>query len=96
MTLVGTVLLWVLRVAMWILVARAVISWIPLIAPRFRPTGVIAAIFRVIEAITDPPTRWMRRMIRPVALGVLSLDLSLMVWFVILLLIQRIVVMVFF
>ena len=95
MTLVGIILFWVLRVAMWVLVARAVISWVPLIFPTYRPRGVVAGVFKAISAVTDPPMHWMQRFIRPIRLGATSLDLSLMVWFVVLLLAQRIVVWVF-
>ena len=95
MTLVGIVLSWALSVAMWVLVARAIMSWVPLIFPAYRPRGIMAGIFTAIRAVTDPPMHWMQRFIRPVQLGAASLDLSLMVWFVVLLLAQRIVVWVF-
>ena len=95
MTLVGIILIWILRVAMWLLVARAIMSWIPLIFPTYRPRGVVGGVFTAICAVTDPPMHWMQRFIRPIRLGATSLDLSLMVWFVVLLLAQRIVMWVF-
>jgi len=94
--LIGWLLLWVLRVAMWLLIARAIMSWIPLLFPSFREVGLVAVVFGAIRKITDPPTRWMQRFIRPVGVGVISLDLSLMVWFVAVMLVQRMVVWVFF
>jgi len=95
MTLIGFVLSWILTVAMWLLVARALMSWIPLIVPSFNPRGVIGGVFTAIRAVTDPPMHWMQRFIHPIRLGAASLDLSLMVWFVVLLLAQRIVNWVF-
>jgi len=95
-TLVGSVLHWALSVCMWLLFARAIMSWVPLIFPSFRPRGVVAGVFKAIGAVTDPPSRWLQRFMGPIRVGVVSLDLSLMVWFVVLMLAQRMVDMVFF
>ena len=96
MTLIGLALLWLLRLAIWLLVARALVSWVPLLFPRFRPRGALAAVFSFIYKVTEPPLHWLRRYVRPLPLGGAALDLSFMVWFILLLVAQRMVVMIFF
>jgi len=95
MTIVGIVLGWAIWAALCLLMIRAVMSWLPLLVPAYRPRGVVLAAFDLVNRVTDPPLRWLRRYIRPVRLGAASLDLSFMVWFVILLLAQSIVSVIF-
>jgi len=89
--LVRTVLDWAFWVAMCLLVIRALLSWVPMIAPSFRPSGAVASAIDLVNRLTDPPIRWMRRFVPPIRLGLASLDLSLIVWFVVLWVAQRIV-----
>ena len=35
---------------LWVLIARMILSWIPLLAPGFRPRGALAAVFEAIRA----------------------------------------------
>jgi len=96
MIIVGRVLLIVLDVALWVLVARALISWVNILVPPSRLPWPVVWVFDLVTRITEPPLRWLRRWVRPVRLGAVSLDLSFMVWFVVLLIAQRIVAVVFF
>jgi YggT family protein len=45
----------------------------------WRPTGVVAMVAEIIYTITDPPLRAVRRIIPPIRLGTVSLDLSFLV-----------------
>jgi len=82
---------WVFWVALSLLMLRALLSWVPLIFPAFRPHGAIASAINLVDRVTDPPVRLVRRFVPPIRLGVASLDLSLIVLFVVLLVAQRIV-----
>lgn len=62
-----------------LLFARLVIEWITAYARSFRPHGLVAAGFEVVFTLTDPPVRALRRLIPPLRLGAVSLDLSLLV-----------------
>lgn len=69
-----------------ILFIRMVVDWI-LVLSRRAPSGVWGRIVSVLYDLTEPPLRWLRRYIRPIPLGAVSLDVAYMVlWFVILLL----------
>ena len=96
MRYIGQFLIVILDIAICLLLARAIISWIRLLFPRVNMPRIVLQLFDIIYKITEPPLRWLRRYIKPVGAGGVSLDLSFMVWFVVLLLAQRIVVVVFF
>ncbi|WP_316667880.1 YggT family protein [uncultured Propionibacterium sp.] len=75
----------------WVLIARMVLSWIPLLVPGFHPRGAVAAIFEAIYTVTDPPIGFVRRYIKPIRLGSIGLDIAFMVVFFVVLVIQRLV-----
>lgn len=67
---------------MLILFARMVLDWVSILAPRWYLRGVAATLIGVVYRVTEPPLRWLRRYIRPIPMGMMSLDVSFMVlWF---------------
>lgn len=72
-------LAWVLNVYMFVLIARLVIDWIQLLARDWRPRGVVLAVCEGIYTVTDPPLRALRKVIPPLRLGGVALDLSFIV-----------------
>ncbi|HEV2811264.1 MAG TPA: YggT family protein [Acidimicrobiales bacterium] len=54
-----------------ILFARILLSWFPI-----APDGVVASIFSVLYALTEPVLGPIRRALPPVAMGGMGLDLS--------------------
>jgi YggT family protein len=95
MGLIGYILMLALEIYFWLLLVRALISWIPLIVPNFTPRGPLLAIFEFIYTLTDPPLRFLGRFIPPLRLGNVSLDLGFMVLLVIILVLQRVVGIIF-
>jgi len=73
----------VIIVALWLffvlLIARLVIDYIQMFARSWRPTGVLLVAAEVIYTITDPPLKALRRLIPPLRLGSITLDLSFLV-----------------
>ncbi|MBE6477531.1 MAG: YggT family protein [Propionibacteriaceae bacterium] len=76
---------------LWVLIARMVISWIPLLVPDFRPRGAAAAVFEAIYTVTDPPIKFVRRYIKPIRIGTIGLDVAFMVVFLAVVMLQRMV-----
>ncbi|WP_291526974.1 YggT family protein [Bifidobacterium sp. UBA744] len=77
---------WVVDLAidayMLILFIRMCLDWASVLAPRWYPRGVVASLIGVVYNVTEPPLRWLRRYIKPLPLGMMSLDMSFMVlWF---------------
>jgi YggT family protein len=68
-----------LFVFLLLLLARFVFEYVMIFARRWRPTGLVAAGLEVVYATTDPPLKAIRRLIPPLRLGNLSVDLGFMV-----------------
>ncbi|WP_347347070.1 YggT family protein [Nigerium sp.] len=95
MTLIGTILSGLISLYLYVLVARAVLSIVPLFAPDWRPKGVVLVLAEAVYTVTDPPLRALGRVVKPVRLGTVSLDLGFILLWVLLLLAQRVVYAVF-
>ena len=78
MTLFWSVVALVLYLYFLLIVARVVIDVTRQFARAWRPVGVAAIGLEVVYSSTDPPVKLFRRLIPPVRLGPISLDLS--VW----------------
>jgi YggT family protein len=79
MATVGSIILFVLWVAIVLLLARFVLEWVQLLARSWRPAGPVAALCEAIYTVTDPPLRAVRGIIPPIRLGGAALDLSPMI-----------------
>jgi len=62
-----------------LLIARMIIGLIMVFARDFQPTGALVVIFEFVMSITDPPLKALRRVIPPLRLGSVTLDLSFLV-----------------
>ncbi|WP_040284566.1 YggT family protein [Tessaracoccus massiliensis] len=91
--MVAVVLWWLITLYVWVLLARVIVSWIPMFAPGWEPKGIVLVLVEFIYTLTDPPVRFLRRWIKPVQLGNASLDLSVLVLFIGLQLLGRLVLM---
>jgi YggT family protein len=69
----------VLLVFLILLFARFVVDWVMVLARNWRPQGLVAAGLEVVYATTDPPLKAVRRVIPPLNLGTIRLDLGFMV-----------------
>jgi YggT family protein len=69
----------VLLVFLVLLFARFVVDWVMVLARSWRPSGLVAAGLEVVYATTDPPLRAIRKVIPPLNLGSIRLDLAFMV-----------------
>lgn len=65
------------------LLARAVLDWVQFFARDWRPKGAALVAAEVVYSVTDPPLKALRRVIPPVRLGSVSLDVAYMVLFAI-------------
>jgi YggT family protein len=72
------------------LFARLSMDWIQSFARDFRPSGVSLVAFEVVYSLTDPPLRLLRRIVPPLRLGGISLDLGVLILLVLLSILQRV------
>ena len=62
-----------------LLISRLVLEWIQSYAREYRPSGLVLVLFEVVYTLTDPPVLALRRLIPPLRIGAVALDLSLMI-----------------
>ena len=78
MSLFWAVVALVLYLYFLLIVARVVVDVTRQFARTWRPAGVAAVGLELVYSSTDPPVKLFRRLIPPIRLGPVSLDLS--VW----------------
>ncbi len=79
MNLVIQLLIIVLWLYFILLIGRLVLDYVQMFARSWRPSGPVLVVAEVIYTATDPPLRALRRVIPPLRLGSISLDLSFLV-----------------
>lgn len=90
--LIGLVIYYAINVYVFILILRVVLDWVQLLARDWRPQGIILVFANLIYALTDPPVRFFGRLIPPLRIGGLALDMGFLVLFILLFLLQWFVV----
>lgn len=81
---------YVLYLYILVILARFVVEATRQFARSWRPAGVAAVGVELVYVATDPPVRALRRLIPPVRLGGISLDLSILILLLAILALQRV------
>jgi YggT family protein len=82
----------VLYLFLMILLARFVMGWVLQFGRRWQPGRGAAAALEAVWSVTDPPLRALRRVIPPLRIGTVSIDLAALVLLVILYVLMIVVV----
>jgi len=64
-----------------LLIGRLVFDWVQFFAREWRPKGAVLVLAEVVYTATDPPLRALRRVIPPLTLGQVRLDLGFIILF---------------
>lgn len=83
MSIVLSVLLVALQLFVFVLIARVVLEMVQSFSRTWRPSGFVLVLAEIVYTITDPPLKFLRKFIKPVRLGSIALDLSVLVLFLI-------------
>jgi len=75
------VLRWLVLAFLLLLIGRLVLDWIQVFARDWRPRGPVLVVAEVIYTATDPPLKLLRRLIPPLRLGSVQLDLAFFILF---------------
>jgi len=73
-------LLWIFQI---LLIARIVVVYVMMFARSWRPGRVLAVVLEVIFSVTDPPLKALAKVIPPLRVGGITLDLSFLVLFIV-------------
>lgn len=95
MYLVGQVLYGLLTAFIALLWIRFIVDWVQVFARSWSPRGVLLVLLEVVYSITDPPIKALRRVVPPLRLGQVALDLSFIIVLIAALLLRSVVLRVF-
>ncbi|KAB7785739.1 YggT family protein [Bifidobacterium cebidarum] len=93
--LIGRVLGGLINAYITVLIIRMVLDWVSILARNWYPRGLVAQLINIVYTITEPPLRWLRQYIRPLPLGAISLDMSFLVLYFGLVILESVVYMIF-
>lgn len=76
MNLIGSVILIAINIYTLVMWARLILDWAMVLVPTFRPKGPVLVIAELVYSLTDPPLKFVRRWVKPLRIGSISLDLA--------------------
>lgn len=79
MTALSQFLVTVLWLYFIVLIVRLVADWIQVFAREWQPRGAMLVVLEAVYTVTDPPLRAIRRVIPPLRIGSVALDLAFIV-----------------
>ncbi|OFI38326.1 hypothetical protein BIU82_18020 [Arthrobacter sp. SW1] len=65
------------------LIIRIVFDLVQMFARQWRPRGAALVAAHVVYSVTDPPIKRVRRLVPPLQLGGISLDLAFLIVFIV-------------
>lgn len=81
---------WIIRVYFYILWGRVIIDLIASLKRDWKPKGFVLALSIFLYKLTDPPVKFLRRFVKPVRIGQVSLDLSVLILFIVLIILMQV------
>ena len=90
--LIGLVIYYAISVYVFILILRVVLDWVQILARDWRPQGIILVLANLVYTLTDPPVRFFGRLIPPLRIGGIALDMGFLAFFILLFMVQRLVI----
>ena len=96
MNIAGQIIELVLGTFIALLFVRLIVDWIQIFARSWSPRGPVLVVLEGVYTATDPPVKALRRLIPPLRLGGMAIDLSFVALLVICWILLKINAVVFF
>jgi YggT family protein len=96
MAIIGWVVITALAIFQWVLICRAVLSWVQMFNPQWQPRGLLLVVAEATYTVTDPPLRGLRKLIKPLRIGGVHLDMAFLVLLILVIIAQRLATLLFF
>jgi YggT family protein len=77
--IVLVLLRWVVFLFFLALIIRLVFDWILVFSRDWKPRGIVLVAAEGVYSVTDPPLKALRRVLPPLRLGAVQLDLAFLV-----------------
>ncbi len=91
-SIIGQIIYLLLYFFFLALLGRFVMGWVLAFGRRWRPGRGAAASLELVWSVTDPPLKALRRVIHPLRVGTVTVDLSALVLLLILYVLMNVVV----
>ncbi len=79
----GEIIAKLLQLFLLCLFLRLILDYVRMAKPDWRPSGILLIAADFIYAVTDKPLGFVRRFVKPLRLGGISIDLSMLILFVV-------------
>jgi YggT family protein len=89
-SLLFSILYFVAFIYFLLLIARLVLDWVQVLSRDWTPRGVVLVLAEIVYTATDPPLRAVRRVLKPIRIGPVMLDLGFMVVFIAVIILMRV------
>jgi YggT family protein len=76
MSMLALIAYWALQIYFYALIGRLILDLMISLRPGFRPKSLLLPVSEIIFTVTDPPLKFLRRFIKPVRFGAISLDFA--------------------
>lgn len=73
---IGTVIRLAIRLYILVLWGRLIVDWVMVFKRDFRPRGGLAVFIELLYSLTDPPIKMFRKLLPPIRLGQVAIDLG--------------------
>ena len=65
------------------LIFRLIMEYVFMLARSYSPSGLVAVVLELAYSVTDPPLKALRKVLPPLRIGQISLDLGFIVLFIV-------------
>jgi YggT family protein len=79
----ASLLYFALLIFLILLIFRLVMEYVFMFARSYRPSGIVAVALELCYSVTDPPLKALRKVIPPLRVARVSIDLSFLVLFIV-------------
>jgi YggT family protein len=76
LSLIGQIIYAVLFTFIVLLFVRLIVDWIQMFARSWTPRGPVLVVLEGVYSVTDPPVKALRKVLPPLRLGGVAIDLS--------------------
>lgn len=80
---IGGVIADLLQLFLLCLFLRLILDYVRMAKPSWRPSGIVLIVADFIYAVTDKPLGFVRRFVKPLRIGGINIDLSMLILFIV-------------
>lgn len=82
-SVVASVVVWLLYAYLVLMFVRLIMGYVLMFNRSYRPTGFVAVLLELTYTVTDPPVKALRRVLPPLRIGSVSIDLGFILVFIV-------------